>query len=330
MPDLPTLLLARDCGLHGLTAKDLSKQVNSGALVRIRHGVYADGPAWRELKDWQKYRLQIQAAAEMFQKPTIFARHSAANVWGVPTIGVRHPVQALALTNDGGRSRAGVRRHFAAPSGLEVVRRDGLLVTSRVRTVLDLAAFTPFAEAVVPLDHVLGPGAVLRPGTAAQPSALSKDDLRAGIGSIYSAARQRKIHAALDFANALSGSAGESYSRSLLHVAGFDAPVLQQAFRDGQGLIGYSDFCWKRARVVGEFDGEEKYLKPEYLKGRTPSQAVVEEKYREDRIRALGFTVVRWVWADLMQPGRLERKLAAGGVPRRRARSAILDAQNVP
>ena len=82
MRDLPTLLLARDCGLHGLTSKDLSKQVNSGALVRVRHGVYADGPAWRELKDWQKYRLQIQAAAEMFEKPTIFARHSAASVWG--------------------------------------------------------------------------------------------------------------------------------------------------------------------------------------------------------------------------------------------------------
>ncbi|WLQ07052.1 type IV toxin-antitoxin system AbiEi family antitoxin domain-containing protein [Arthrobacter oryzae] len=324
MPDFPILLLARDCGLHGLTAKDLAKRVRSGALVRIRHGVYADGAAWRELKDWQKYRLQVRAAGEMFEKPTIFARHSAASVWGVPTIGVSHPVQALTLTNDGGRSRAVVRRHFAAPSGLEVVRREGLLVTSRLRTVLDLAAFTPFAEAVVPLDHVL------RPGAAAQLPALSKDDIRAGMGSIYSTTRQRRILAALDFADARSASAGESYSRSLLHLAGFEAPVLQQEFRDEQGLIGYADFYWKRARVVGEFDGEEKYLKPEYLRGRTPSQVVVEEKYREDRIRAIGFTVVRWVWADLMQPGRLERKLAAGGVPRRRARSADFDARNVP
>jgi hypothetical protein len=198
-----------------------------------------------------------------------------------------------------------------------------LLVTSRVRTVLDLAAFTPFAEAVVPLDQVL------RPGFAAKLSTLSKDDLSAGIGSIYSAGRQRRIHAALDFADARSGSAGESYSRSLLHLAGFEAPVLQQEFRDEQGLIGYSDFYWKRARVVGEFDGEEKYLKPEYLRGRTPSQVVIEEKYREDRIRALGFTVVRWVWADLMQPARLERKVAAAGVPRRRTRSAVLDAHKV-
>jgi hypothetical protein len=78
--------------------------------------------------------------------------------------------------------------------------------------------------------------------------------------------------------------------------------------------------------VVGEFDGEEKYVKPEYLNGRTASQAVVSEKNRENRIRATGKNVVRWDWAELMA-GTLERKLAAAGVPRRRTRSAILDVQ---
>ena len=74
----------------------------------------------------------------------------------------------------------------------------------------------------------------------------------------------------------------------------------------------------------------EKYVKPEYLKGRTPSQAVAEEKTRENRIRATGFNVVRWDWAELMEPGKLERKLAAGGVPRRRTRSAVFDTQTRP
>jgi very-short-patch-repair endonuclease len=57
--------------------------------------------------------------------------------------------------------------------------------------------------------------------------------------------------------------------------------------------VGYTDFYWKQAKVVAEFDGEEKYLKPEYLKGRTASQAVVEEKKRENRIRAAGFNIFR-------------------------------------
>ncbi|MFC8521980.1 hypothetical protein [Pseudarthrobacter sp. NPDC057230] len=322
MTDLPPLLLSRDRNLHGLSANDLAKRVRSGALVRVRHGIYIDGPAWRAMKPWEQYRVRIQAAAEAFEKPTVFARHSAASVWEIPTIGFHHPVKALTLKNDGGRSRAGVSRHFAARADLKVVRLEGLLVTDRIRTVLDLAAFSPFAEAVVPMDHVL------RPDPRRQLPAITKAELESGMGSIYSAAATRRIRAAIEFADPASGSAGESWSRALIHVAGFESAVLQQRFSDADGLVGYSDFYWKESRVVGEFDGEEKYLKSEFLKGLTASQAVVAEKQRENRIRALGYNVVRWDWADLTVPGTLERKLAAAGVGRRRTRSAVIDAQN--
>ena len=324
MTDLPHLLLSRDRLQHGLTPNELAKRVKAGALVRIRQGGYADGPAWRGLKPWEQYRLRVQAAAETFEKPTVFARHSAASMWGIPTIGLHHPVQALALKNDGGRSRAGIVRHFADPAGLTVVRREGLLVTSRLRTVLDLAAFSPFVETAAPLDHVLKPDRLQRL------PALTKEKLAGSIGGTYSLAAGRRIRAAIAFADPLSGSAGESLSRTRIHLAGFEAPVLQQAMHDRNGLVGYADFFWKQARVVGEFDGVEKYVKPEFLKGRTASQAVVEEKNRENRIRATGFNVVRWDWADLMEPRKLERMLAAAGVPRRRTRSAVFDARITP
>lgn len=321
MAELPHLLLSRDRSLHGLAPNELAKRVSSGALVRVRHGVYTDGPTWRALKPWEQYRLRIQAAAETFQKPTIFARHSSASVWGIPTIGLDHPIQALTLKNDGGRSRAGVRRHFAARENLRVVRLEGLLVTDRIRTVLDLAAFSPFTTAITPLDHVL------RPDLVRGLPALTKADLERGIGDSYSAAAARRIRAAIAFADPASGSAGESWSRALMHAAGFEPPVLQQRFSDAAGLLGYTDFHWKESRIVGEFDGEEKYVKPELLKGRTTAETVLAEKNRENRIRALGFHVVRWDWADL-KAGRLEGKLAAAGVGRRRTRSAVIDAQN--
>ncbi|MEE2523973.1 hypothetical protein V1639_04325 [Pseudarthrobacter sp. J75] len=321
MRELPQLLLARDRIRHGLTAKDLARRARFGSLVRIRQGVYLDGPTWREMKPWEQYRMRIQAAAETCQSTTVFARHSAATVWVAPIIGHHHPVEALALKNDGGRSRSGIRRYYAGPSEVQAVRREGLLVTPRIRTVLDLAAFTPFAEAVVPLDHVLKPDKHLR-----LPS-LEREELLAGLDSRYSMAAQERILAALDFADPLSGSAGESYSRALMHAAGFEAPILQQAFYDADGLIGYSDFYWKEARVVGEFDGEAKYLNPEFLNGRTTQQALLDEKRRENRIRALGLNVVRWEWSEVMKPGRLERMLAAGGVCRRRTRSSGFDAQ---
>ncbi|MGX5714892.1 hypothetical protein [Arthrobacter sp. MAHUQ-56] len=321
MTNLPPLILSRDRLHHGLTPNELAKRVKARALFRVRHGVYIEGPAWRELEPWEQYRVRIQAAAETFEKPTVFARHSAASVLKIPTIGLNHPVQALTFKNDGGRSRAGVRRHFAARAGLRVVQIEGLLVTDRIRTVLDLAAFSPFTEAIAPLDHVL------RPDPAMRIPALDKAGLEAGIGSLYSAAAGRRIRTALDFADPASGSAGESWSRALIHVAGFEVPTLQKRFTDSGGLVGYADFFWKRSKVVGEFDGLGKYLKPEFLRGRTTAEAVIAEKERENRIRALGFHVVRWDWTDL-NAGRLEGKLAAAGVARRRTRSAVLDAQN--
>lgn len=315
MSDLPKLILTREHIEQGLTPKELASRCRSGALVRVRQGVYVDGGVWRALNPWDQYRVRVSAAAETFVAPTIFARHSAASVWRIPTIGLRQPVHALTQQNDGGRSRAGVVRHYAPPAGLKWVQRDGLLVTGRVRTVLDLAAFSPFAEAVVPLDHVL------KPDVPQRLPALTKEQLLAGIDGNYTAAAARRIRTALEFANPLSGSAGESYSRALMWIAGFEAPELQHEVRDGSGLVGYTDYYWERVRVAGEFDGVEKYVKPEYLKGRNTSQVVVDEKDRENRIRAVGNGVVRWDWADLMA-GQLERKLAAAGVPRRRARSA--------
>jgi len=316
MNELPKLVLSREHVQDGLTSKEWARRCRSGALVRVRQGVYVDGGVWRTLQPWERYRVNVQAAAETFQAPTVFARHSAASVWKIPTIGLRRPVHALTSQNKGGRSRAGVQRHYAPLARLESVERDGLLVTGRVRTVLDIAAHTPFVEAVVPLDHVL------KPDLSQRLPALTKEQLLAGIAEHYTAAAEQRIRTAVDFADQRSGSAGESYSRALMWVAGFQAPELQYEIRDGTGVVGFTDYYWEGVRVAGEFDGVEKYVKPEYRNGRTPSQVVVDEKDRENRIRALGNIVVRWTWADLTEPERLERKLAAAGVRRRRTRSA--------
>ncbi|SDI45721.1 Transcriptional regulator, AbiEi antitoxin, Type IV TA system [Arthrobacter cupressi] len=316
MTDIPRLILARDSAVHGASAKDLARQAKSGVLHRVRRGVYVERASWAALKPWEQYRLRVSAAAETFESRTVFARQSAASVHGIPTIG-SHSVCALTFRNDGGRSRAGVVRHFADPAGVEIRKVDGLLVTDRLRTVLDLAAHTPFVEAVVPVDHILK-----RDRERGFP-ALGKEELLAAAEGRYSAAAMRRIHAVVSFANPLSGSAGESYSRALMHAAGFEPPILQQEFRDQRGLIGYTDFYWKKARLVGEFDGFAKYQKEEYLNGMTPAEAVVKEKEREDRIRATGCGVSRWVWRELMDPARLEKKLLAAGVPRRPARSAL-------
>ena len=139
--DLPRLILSSDSARLGRDSRELARRAASGELRRIRQGVYVPAAAWDALAGWDRYPLLIQAAASTLQSRTVFCRQSSAALWGVPLPGPATLVHACTSDGGGGRSRAGVRRHFADPASLQVEERRGLLVTTRIRTVLDLAAF---------------------------------------------------------------------------------------------------------------------------------------------------------------------------------------------
>ncbi len=126
---------------------------------------------------------------------------------------------------------------------------------------------------------------------------------------------------ALLLADARAANAGESWSRVELIRHGVAPTDLQRRLHDDDGLIGVADFVWDAQRVVGEFDGRQKYRVAD---GATPEAAAAvlwAEKRREDRIRAIGYEVVRWVYADLYDPVRLAarvREALARGEARRR------------
>lgn len=106
------------------------------------------------------------------------------------------------------------------------------------------------------------------------------------------------VTAMLELADRSSESPGESRCRVSLTVAGFDL-VPQVTIRDEHGtIVARVDFLVKGTKVVLEFDGKVKYASgdPTVLWG---------EKRREDRLRELGYTVIRVTWADLENPGQL-------------------------
>ena len=49
--------------------------------------------------------------------------------------------------------------------------------------------------------------------------------------------------------------------------------------------------------------------------GRSAERVVLDEKIREDRLRALGLRVVRWRWPAATTPGALATALSAAGLP---------------
>lgn len=125
---------------------------------------------------------------------------------------------------------------------------------------------------------------------------------------------RRRAQAVVEFANPLAGSVGESWSRVQVADAGLPAPLLQARFDDRLGLIGFVDFYWPDFGLIGEFDGLVKYSDPAMLAGRTPAQALTDEKRREDRLRGTGPRVARWVWATLRARGALAAQLRAAGL----------------
>ncbi len=282
--------------------RTLRKAAAKGVLTRVRRGVYVRTAIWDWLSPLDRYRLIIAAAAEAAGGRLVISHRSAAALWGVPLVG-RYPdaVDVLTSFSGGTRSEHGFVRRSTRDLVTEVTEKDGITLTSLPRTVADLTVSLPFAGAVAAVDWALANG-------------CSREHLADLVRCLSGAAGGRGL-AAIAFADGRSGSPGESVSRALIHELGFPPPALQVPFHDSRGLIGVVDFFWADFALVGEFDGRVKYADPELLKGRAPEAVVVEEKRREDRLRALGPRVTRWMWDDLTRE-RLGRHLELAGLPR--------------
>ena len=92
-----------------------------------------------------------------------------------------------------------------------------------------------------------------------------------------------------------------------------------QVFDEWGRFVGRSDFGWEEERTLGEFDGKVKYGRLLLRPGQTAEQALFEEKQREDRLRDLGWQIVRWIWSDLFAPAAFLHRLQRAFVRGRRA-----------
>ena len=101
-------------------------------------------------------------------------------------------------------------------------------------------------------------------------------------------------------ADGLAESPGESWTRVVFVSLGLIDVEPQVEIRDTRGkLVGRVDFLFRKHRTIVEFDGLVKYG------GTDGRQALIDEKHREDALRALGYQMVRLTWRDLHTPARV-------------------------
>lgn len=305
-PDCPPILAHDD---RPDEAAAIRRRARSGELLRIAHGCYVPANQWASLRPEQQHHVLVRALADRIRPGYVVSHLSAAAVLGVPFLGSwPHRVHLTSSGTDRRTTSATFVVHADFDPSMSRVfrmRSSGLLLTGRDRTAVDLAMTLPFLDAVVALDRLLAFGA----DRAAALEGLARRNRRG----------RSRARRSVAFANALADSVGESVGRVRLDEYGAPEPVLQHRFVEAGHPDIVVDFWLPDQGIVIEFDGEAKYRDPAMLRGRSPEQAVIAEKYREDRLR--GFVdvtgVIRIGWRDLWSEAAFREKLRRHGVPMR-------------
>jgi len=306
-PWLDQFVLSRDLRALGRHS-ELVSLVRRGELVPVIRGVYrhaSDVTTDPVRVTDDAFLARVRATQVLSEKPFLYCGFAAAAVWGLPVVGIwPKRVSILVPPSAGGRSNSLlIRTSVGHPAA--GVSRGGVWVTSLSRTVVDIGRTASFSQAVAMADAALSGSRDRDPA--------SREALLAELATLGSAPGRARCRGALEFADGASGSTGESVSRVAIRLLALPPPMLQVPFTDSRGLM-IVDFFWPELGLIGEFDGYGKYLREEFTHGRSVAEIVMDEKTRENRLRALGFTVVRWDWPVARSLANLRERLAAAGM----------------
>ncbi|MCC9175326.1 endonuclease domain-containing protein [Arthrobacter sp. zg-Y179] len=194
--------------------------------------------------------------------------------------------------------RSGVVGHNAALQQRDVIRSNGLLVTSPVFTWTDLASVLSLDDLVVAGDSLLRrQDAPPRGGDLPWPDPLCQVqdlqdvlDRRAGTRGVSTALT------ALGLVRAGVDSAPETRLRLLVHHAGLPDPDVNQWILGSDGrAISRPDLQYRRLRIALEYEGEHHLLDPDQWH---------RDIERDDRLRQLGWAVLRFTKQHLRPENR--------------------------
>jgi Transcriptional regulator, AbiEi antitoxin len=279
----------------GASRQRVRRLVRQGRLLPVRRGVYtsADRAAAGDADRASGHALRVAAVLASLSFSAVGSHRSAAVIHGLDLIGPGQPgtVTLTRPPRQGSRSLQGVSVHTARLPGHHLIVRDGVMVTSVARTVVDLARACSFTEAVVVADSALRTGKTTR----AEINAVIADC--AGWPGIT---RAREVAA---FSDGKSESALESIGRVAFHEHGLPPPALQAWVGGEQGVVGRADYYWPEHATVAEADGAVKFADP---------RKAIAQLDRDTRLRDEGYEVIHFTWSEItMTPEQVAGRIRA-------------------
>jgi hypothetical protein len=285
-PDgLPDVVTRQEALAAGLTSDQIRHRIRAGVWKRMSRGIFLRGSEVLETTHASERTVQLHAAraaaAQREHPDCVIGFESACALHGLPLVS-GPPGLVQLLVPDGGWTgiRNGVRFRECRLNPSDI-QSTGHRVTTPTRTWIDIARTRRLADALSAGDAAL------------RSQQLVIDDAAWLLTELGSIRGVRLARFALSLIDRRRETPLESWSFAKFVEWELPLPTMQQEVSDDDGLIGRTDFYWPKRGVIGEADGALKY---------SDQAALYAEKRREDRLRARGFTVIRWGWRDLGGP----------------------------
>lgn len=277
----------------GWNDRAIARMLKEGAWVKVRRGAYVEMAPWRTLDAAGRHELHARAVLRQANTDLVLSHASGMMLYDAPTWGLDlSSVHVTRTDGKAGRAEAGVCQHRGRIIAGDVVTRHGVQVMAAPRLGLEVTTVADTEAALVAVNHLLHQ----------KETTLEQMQSRYAEG-IHGWAHTLRTDIVLRLADPRIESPGESRTFYLCYRHGLPAPESQYEIRDPRGdLIAVVDFAWPKHGVFLEFDGRVKYQ--QLLKeGESPTDVVLREKRREERICALtDWRCIRLDWADLSRP----------------------------
>ena len=291
----------------------LRRTGETGTVVSPARGLFARRSWWEGL-GFSEQTLAIMRAVQRRHPDWVFCGPSAALALGcdVPYVWQR-PLHVLRESGNAS-ARTALVTHYSMTLADDTRERPiwyrGLHVTPLFRAVLDSLRWMSFCEGMVAADWAMGARSV-----------TWLDFVEYAYHRIGSCRGVKHALSTFVRATGIAESGGESIARAVMIELGYLLPTQQVEVPDPlhPGRTFRVDFVWVRADgrvIVGECDGLRKLLDPEMTGGRTPQQALLDQRKREGLITAYDVSVLRFTYEEAAGVTELIRKLELYGVPR--------------
>jgi Protein of unknown function (DUF559) len=295
--DIPELGDAASVGVAALRARGISeKRLRSRSLARPFRGIRAEA-----LESAIAGRARLYAPR--LKPGQAYGGAAAAALWGLPLPDWcdEAPVTVVVPRGAHRPRTSGIESVSLVQERLVVQRVDDLPVTSPVLTLCLLSRLLDVDALIVVADALMAPRdrypRLRFPRPAAGPERLA-----AACRTWTGAPGAERLRAALEEARPGVDSPMETPTRCILTRGGLPEPEVNgEIFVDGV-LLAQPDLMYRDAKVAIEYDGELHF---------TDLRQRAHDIERDERLRALGWTVIRVTAAMLAKPWLLVDRVRA-------------------